>query len=243
VIKDVKDTLYYWYNSIKELDSLKFVVRNNDLIDTMSVKLRNSNIDSLKIKPLQNNYISFLENVQFHANTPFDEIDTTKISLINKDSIKVDFEISLDTIKNTYSFSFEKLEEEDYNFQFLPGSFTDLYNTTNDTLNYSYKTKTYDDYGNLRLNLRNVNYPAIVQLTTKTGEVKYEKIISSQGNIDFKHVIPNKYYVRVILDKNKNGKYDPGNYLSNYYSERVSHLDEELDIRAGWDLVQEFILK
>jgi len=241
--QDVKDTLYYWYNSIKELDSLKFVVRNNDLIDTMSVKLRNSNIDSLKIKPLQNNYISFLENVQFHANTPFDEIDTTKISIINKDSIKVDFEISLDTIKNTYSFSFEKLEEEDYNFQFLPGSFTDLYNTTNDTLNYSYKTKTYDDYGNLRLTLRNVNYPAIVQLTTKTGEVKYEKIISSQGNIDFKHVIPNKYYVRVILDKNKNGKYDPGNYLSNYYSERVSHLDEELDIRAGWDLVQEFILK
>ena len=125
----------------------------------------------------------------------------------------------------------------------MPGSFTDLYNTTNDTLKYSYKTKTYDDYGNLRLNLRNVNYPAIVQLTTKTGEVKYEKIISSTGNIDFKHVIPNKYYVRVILDKNKNGKYDPGNYLGNSYSERVSHLDEELDIRAGWDLVQEFILK
>jgi hypothetical protein len=47
----------------------------------------------------------------------------------------------------------------------------------------------------------------------------------------------------VILDKNKNGKYDPGSYLGNYYSERVSHLDEELDIRAGWDLVQEFILK
>ena len=59
--QDIKDTLYYWYNSIKKLDSLKFVVRNNDLIDTISVKLRNSNIDSLKIKPLQNNYISFLD--------------------------------------------------------------------------------------------------------------------------------------------------------------------------------------
>jgi hypothetical protein len=80
-------------------------------------------------------------------------------------------------------------------------------------------------------------------LTTKTGEVKYEKIISSKGNIDFKHVIPNKYYVRVILDKNENGKYDPGNYLSKFFPELVSHLDEELDIRAGWDLVQEFILK
>ena len=95
----------------------------------------------------------------------------------------------------------------------------------------------------LRLTLRNVQYPAIVQLTTKIGEVKYEKIISSNENIDFKHVIPNKYYVRVIFDKNKNGKYDPGNYLNKSFAERVSHLDEELDIRAGWDLVQEFILK
>jgi hypothetical protein len=47
----------------------------------------------------------------------------------------------------------------------------------------------------------------------------------------------------VILDKNENGKYDPGNYLIKFFPERVSHLDEELDIRAGWDLVQEFILK
>ena len=34
-----------------------------------------------------------------------------------------------------------------------------------------------------------------------------------------------------------------GNYLNKSFAERVSHLDEELDIRAGWDLVQEFILK
>jgi len=241
--EEIKDTLYYWYNSFKKLDSLQFVVRNNDLIDTLTVKLRNSNIDSLKIKALQNNYISFLENVQFQANTPFDKIDKTKISLINKDSLNVDFEIYLDTLKNTYSFSFKKQEEENYTFEFLPGTFTDLYNTSNDTLSFLYKTKTYDDYGNLRLKLRNVQYPAIVQLTTKIGEVKYEKIISTQENIDFKHVIPNKYYVRVIFDKNKNGKYDPGNYLNKIFAERVSHLDEELDIRAGWDLVQEFILK
>ena len=56
-------------------------------------------------------------------------------------------------------------------------------------------------------------------------------------------MIPNKYYVRVIFDKNKNRKYDPGNYLNKSFAERVSHLEEELDIRAGWDLVQEFILK
>ena len=82
-----------------------------------------------------------------------------------------------------------------------------------------------------------------MQLTTKLGEVKYEKIIFAKGNIDFKHITPSKYYVRVIFDVNRNRKFDPGNYLTKSFPERVSHLNEELDVRAGWDLVQEFILK
>tara|TARA_B110000211_G_scaffold217376_1_gene261194 strand:+ start:986 stop:2590 length:1605 start_codon:yes stop_codon:yes gene_type:complete len=243
IMNEAKDTLYYWHNSNKKLDSLLFEVKNNNFIDTLSVKLRNQEIDSLKIIALQNNYISFLDNILFQANTPFNKIDETKISITNKDSLDVEFNVSLDTFKNTYIFQFNKQEEESYNVKFLPRAFTDFYNFSNDTLSYSYKTKTYDDYGNLRLILRNVEYPAIVHLTTRLGEVKYEKIITSTGNIDFKHIVPGKYYVRVILDRNKNKKFDSGNYLLNSFPERVSHLDEELDIRAGWDIVQEFILK
>ena len=243
VMNEAKDTLYYWHNSNKKLDSLLFEVTNNSFIDTLSVKLRNQEIDSLKIKALQNNYISFLDNILFQANTPFNKIDETKISITNNDSLEVEFKVSLDTFKNTYVFQFNKQEEESYNVKFLPGTFTDFYNISNDSLSYSYKTKTYDDYGNLRLILRNAEYPVIVQLTTRLGEVKYEKIITSTGNIDFKHIVPNKYYVRVILDRNKNNKFDSGNYLLKSFPEKVSHLDEELDIRAGWDLVQEFILK
>ena len=243
IMGEAKDTLYYWYSSNVKFDSLQFEVTNNSLIDTLNLRLRNQDVDSLKIKALQNNYISFLDSLQFQANTPFDKIDKTKIKIINKDSLNVEFKTSLDTIKNIYSFQFEKQQEEDYNLKFLPGAFTDFYNLSNDTLDYSYKTKTYDDYGNLRLLLRNVKYPAIVQLTTKLGEVKYEKIISSKGNIDFKHIIPSKYYVRVIFDVNRNNKFDPGSYLTKSFPERVSHLNEELDVRAGWDLVQEFILK
>ena len=243
IMNEAKDTLYYWHNSTKKLDSLLFKVTNNNFIDTLSVKLRNQEIDSLKIKALQNNYISFLDNILFQANTPFNKIDKTKISITNNDSLEVEFKVSLDTFKNTYVFQFNKQEEESYNVKFLPGTFTDFYNFSNDTLSYTYKTKTYDDYGNLRLILRNVEYPAIVQLTTKLGEVKYEKTVTSNGNIDFKHIVPSKYYVRVILDRNKNNKFDSGNYLLKSFPETVSHLDEELDIRAGWDLVQEFILK
>jgi hypothetical protein len=83
-MNEAKDTLYYWHNSTKKLDSLLFKVTNNNFIDTLSVKLRNQEIDSLKIKALQNNYISFLDNILFQANTPFNKIDKTKIITLSK---------------------------------------------------------------------------------------------------------------------------------------------------------------
>ena len=52
-----------------------------------------------------------------------------------------------------------------------------------------------------------------------------------------------KYYIRIIYDSNQNGQYDSGSFLERRMPERVSYFPEELDVRAGWDLIQEFILK
>ena len=43
--------------------------------------------------------------------------------------------------------------------------------------------------------------------------------------------------------KNKNQKYDSGNFLFRTNPEKVIYYPDEIDVRAGWDLVQEFILK
>ena len=238
-----KDTLYYWFKSYTKIDSLKFLANNKSYSDTLKIKLKDTYKDSLKITSLQSNYINFLEDVKFQGNTPFKKLDTTKISILDKDSLKIIYSYKLDKINNSYIFNFNKVEEDNYSFNFLPGAFKDIYNTYNDSLSYTFKTKTFDDYGNLRLNIINAEYPIIVQLLNKIGEIKYEKLISKSQNIDFKYIIPAKYFVRVIFDSNKNNRYDTGNYYIKKNPERVIHLLDELDIRAGWDLIQEFILK
>jgi len=53
---------------------------------------------------------------------------------------------------------------------------------------------------------------------------------------------PAKYYIRVIFDTNKNGVYDPGNFLKQLQPERVSYYPEVKDILAGWDEIIEFTL-
>ena len=120
---------------------------------------------------------------------------------------------------------------------------TDFYDNEYDSLFYKIKTRTYNDYGNLRLNLINAKFPIIVELVNANGEAKYEVYETNNSTIDFNNIDAGKYYIRIIFDENKNQKFDSGNFLFRTNPEKVIYYPDEIDVRAGWDLVQEFILK
>ena len=237
------DSLIYWVKTDQKLDSIVFNVFNDKFSDTLQVNLRNKENDSLVIKSEQNKTLKFNENFIIEANLPFEKIDKNKITILDKDSLNIDFKVKLDSIKNQYNFIFEKDEEQEYGIGLLPGALTDFYENENDSLFYKIKTRTYNDYGNLRLNLINAKFPVIVELVNANGEAKYEAYETNNSTIDFNNIDSGKYYIRIIFDENKNQKYDSGNFLLRTSPEKVIYFPDEIDVRAGWDLVQEFILK
>ena len=237
------DTLNYWIKSSSKIDSIKFLVTTQSQDDTLKVNLRKTNVDSLEIKSLQTSLLKFYEDLQLQANIPYSTIDPTKINVLDKDSIRVPFSYELDTLNNIFKINISKSEDQSYSYELLPDAIKDFYGNTNDTLFYKLKTKTYDDYGNLRLTLKNAIAPMIVQLVSRVGEVKYERYIKKVEPIEFTNIDAGKYYIRIIYDSNQNGQYDSGSFLERRMPERVSYFPEELDVRAGWDLIQEFILK
>src|SRR5690606_32006915 len=123
-----------------------------------------------------------------------------------------------DSLNNSLILRFDKTESNRYNIQVLPHTFVDFFDNKNDTLNYTLSTKTFADYGNVRVNLKNVTYPVIVQLTDDKGEVKVEKY------------------------SNKNGQYDSGNFLKNQQPEKISYFPDPIDVRANWDPIIDFTL-
>jgi uncharacterized protein (DUF2141 family) len=79
-----------------------------------------------------------------------------------------------------------------------------------------------------------------IQLITK--DYKIVQSIRNTKQIVFKNVPPAKTYkLRAIIDRNKNGKWDPGNYFLNEEPERMVYYQTlegkyEFPIRANWEV-------
>ncbi|MBC3845526.1 Ig-like domain-containing protein [Winogradskyella echinorum] len=246
IIKDkTTDTLYYWYKPKFEIDTTFFIVSNQKYVDTFKHRFRSLEGDSLKIKAIATGTLNFDQDFTIEANIPLTKIDTSKIKLMDKDSLAVAYTVEYDSIFNRYKFPIEKEEGQKYFFEMLPGTFTDFYEGTNiDTLSYALRTKMKSEYGNLRVNLRNATFPLIVQLVNDKGVVIYEKYTTESTVIDFTDISPRQYGLRVIFDENGNGKYDTGNYLLGIQPERVSYAPSANvpEIRSNFDQVIEFTL-
>ncbi len=247
ILKEVeKDTLNYWFTPM-EFDSIVFKISNNleKTRDTFTIKQRkNLKLDSIKISSSTNGILDLNDSFFIRTNTPLTKIDSTKFSLLDKDSIAVPFKVKLDRIKNKIDFEFDKLPDNKYYVQLLPDAFEDFFGTKNDTLNYRLATKSPNDYGTLSVTLKNVSsFPIIVELVDEKDVVLRSQYARDQKTFfKFEHLSPRKYTIRVVFDTNKNGIWDTGNYLLKTQPERISYHPEAINLRPNWDWDGEFTL-
>jgi uncharacterized protein (DUF2141 family) len=239
ITKDKKtDSLNYWYKPRLKVDSLLFKVTHPLLEKDFTVRISEQPRDSLILSASPSGTIRNDEPFKIFGSTPFSKLDVSKINIMDKDSVNVEFTTAFDSITNTYNFNFEKTNENTYKIQVLPEAFTGFFDTKNDTLSYILRTKKTSDFGYIRFNLNNVSYPVIVQLTNKQGDVKYEQYATKPEALDFLNITPGNYFIRVIHDTNGNEKYDTGNYLKKIQPEHVSYFEMDDEIRADWGLIQ-----
>ncbi|WP_461532507.1 Ig-like domain-containing domain [Sinomicrobium sp.] len=243
LVKDKeKDTLHYWFKNL-EADSLIFQVTNplSMVRDTFTVKIKELYNDTLLLNPNQPN-LSFKKPFTISANTPISSVSDTFISLIDKDSAEVEFEATVDLKENNAVIKWDVQPDQKYQLSLLPGAIEDFFGELNDSLSFNLSTRALDEYGTLRMILHNVeSYPIIVQLTDDNGEVKDEIFADEeQPSYDFNYLEPGKYLLRVIYDDNGNRQWDTGDYLEKRQPERVRHFPGELDIKANWEIEQDF---
>ncbi|EDO27981.1 predicted protein, partial [Nematostella vectensis] len=116
--------------------------------------------------------VGFRDTYNLKTKTPIDKIEKSKIILLNKDSIAIPFEYSYNEFEQKIAFDFKKEENQKYQIELLPGAITDFYNTQNDSLLFTFSTRSLSDYGNLNVITKNINrFPYIIEIITDKGEV------------------------------------------------------------------------
>ncbi len=238
------DTLQYWFKPVIDIDSLVFTMQHQKVIDTFTVRMRKKiKSDSLYFKAASSS-LNFDDNFKIIPSIPIVKVDNTMIKVIDKDSLQVPFSTTIDKLTSEISLVFDKEESQKYSIDILPKAFTDFFEATNDTLNFRASTKAFKDYGNLRVSLKNIpETPLVVQLVSIKGDVKYELYGTAKTKFEFSNISPDSYNLRVIFDDNNNNKFDTGNYLKKQQPERVAYHPEDIEVKANWDVEEQFTLK
>ena len=238
-----KDTLYVWYKNLKA-DSLQFDISQDTLKYQLTHQIRKAELDSLTISTTIKGLLHLDDTLGIETTTPILTIDKSRINLRNRDSMPVPFDMSVED-PHRVLFDFDILPNENYQLDVFPGAITDFFNEVNDSLQLALRTKKPADYGSVYLQLVGVpSYPIIVQLTDENENlIRSLPVAAPQRRIVFSNLQPKKYYVRLIVDENKNGQWDTGRFLDRRPAEKVYHHEPLLDVRANWELQEIFILK
>ena len=235
-----KDTLWLWYHPKVE-DSLKLIVKSNRA-DTTKVNLRKMKSEKWKITPEFKGISPTEEEIVLSSNTPIRAFNKEAIKLIvAKDSTEVGFEPIFTANTSQITLKVKVKEGEKYLFKAF-NAFENFFGQKSDTLQESFSAKKAEDFGSLKLTFKdNVSLPFIIELTDKDAKkVLYEQYVEQTSpTYNFPFVKAGNYRLRVIEDRNRNRKWDTGNFLGRLLPEPVYYFAKEIELRANWEIEQE----
>jgi uncharacterized protein (DUF2141 family) len=238
-----KDTVHYWFKNYDK-DSILLSLNNKIPLDTVRVRIKSKEIDSMVVSPVITGVLNLRDTLKFTSNTPIVKVDTSKIQLLDKDSIKVKLDILISKNKNELVLNFEKKESDKYNLELLPGAITDFFDIETDTIVLNFSTKKSTDYSAIFLTLNNIkSYPILIDLINDRGDVVVQKYSEEPREYKYINLPPSRYKIRIIYDTNKNKKWDTGNYLLKQQPEEVYYFKSIITAKANWEVTESFTIQ
>lgn len=182
------------------------------------------------------------KNIPFTFSVPLAKADTAGIHLYAKhDTLwyKAPFEFT-EQGNRKYLLRGEWRPDIEYSLEIDSAAFQDIYGKISAPVKQGFKVGKLDDYGTLLVNITNselTDKPLLVQLLNAQDQMVKE-VKAVNGVAEFFYLKPEKYYMRMIVDSNGNGKWDTGNYDKDQQAEEVYYYPELIECKAKWDLTQ-----
>ncbi|WP_424962664.1 Ig-like domain-containing protein [Ekhidna sp.] len=210
----------------------KIEIKNNPLFAIKFNKpIKSLNADSIIIQA--DSIFSFYPPVELEWNT-----NRTELNLrlqIDKDSLLQAFEASIpkDTAaSDSTQKNQQRTGQRNLEIVMKKNMFLSVENDTSSLKTIILQKPQSKPSGTLQLAIQTEKKSFTIQLTDKSGKVKYQR--KNEKNLNFTSIKPDTYQIRVLIDSNEDGKWSYGNLLENKQPEDVFLYPEEISIRENW---------
>lgn len=253
-----RDTLKFelMYEALDSLDQLKMKRDTVELVYTVpkAPKQKRKKDDKPEIQTINlNNNINssahdLYQKIKIEAPEPLSEFDLSKISLfVFEDTVKTQIPITVEKDTNSIRKYFIEHNWEpntNYLFQIDSAAARNIYGHPSNKTEQKFRTQKEDYYGKIFVTLSGLPSPAIVQLLANDKDERVlQKIqVLGDGRIEFPYLKPEKYIIRLILDPNKNGKWDTGFLADNLQPERVIYYPKVIKVRSNFEIKEEWTI-
>lgn len=114
---------------------------------------------------------------------------------------------------------------------------TDIYGLQTKPLKVDFNVRKMEEYGNIVFNIPEVRDSAIVELLDGTEKIVLRAPVKNH-RAELLNLLPGKYYARLFIDRNGNGKYDTGNYDMHLQPEETVYYPGAINLKKNWDVEQ-----
>ena len=178
-----------------------------------------------------NGTLDLTDRLQVIASQPIREYDPSKIILNEHvDTLKkpIVYNFTRDSVNVRKAWIEWKLKENTkYSLIVDSMSFTSIYGVFNDSTGISFATQKEEYYSTIEITFDTIPCPLVVQLIKGDKEDVVKQVTLTEDNVAIiDYLKPDKYNIKLIYDRNGNGKWDTGDYLKGIQPEKVKYFTE-----------------
>ncbi|MEJ5962323.1 Ig-like domain-containing protein [Pedobacter immunditicola] len=215
-------------DSGKPLDTLKFTRGKKDTYKRVLTATDN----------LEGNLLNPNRPLKLTFNLPVESVDASKITLTQDSVVKTGLTLEKDTADFlSYYVNYPWLAKRKYEIKFNGGAFAGIFKSTNKEFVKNFELAGKDNYGTLQLKVvtPELKKQYILQVIDENKNLISTSIIQKDTTVKFSNYKAGRYWVRIVYDNNKNGKWDTGNVAKKQQPEKIYNEPKELSIKANWD--------
>ena len=231
-----EDSLAFFY-SIGDSSIIDFIASSSTFIDTASLRLTTKEKEGKLnfVTNLKENILHPLDTLSFTFTDVIKEINSFDFQLINTlDSTKITIN-KIDFNKNKLTILFDKKKVKTAELTILPLAVKTVNSSTKDSIKVKLELKDDKEYGAIKLDASEYSEPIVVEMLSAGKMIRRFTMYETKNSL-IEHLLPNEYTFRVIIDANKNGKWDSGDYEKGILPENIYTFSEVTKVRANWEI-------